>query len=136
MADLGNSLLKHEAQKSSKGQGTARWAAPEVLREEPASEKADVYSFGVVLWELVTGRLPWDGVHPLAVINLVGSKQRRLEIPNDVEEGVRQLLLDCWEENPLARPSFQNILDRLEGMTELKRSRTWAELAQDSDDTQ
>jgi sterile alpha motif and leucine zipper-containing kinase AZK len=57
VADLGNSLLKHEARTSSgKGQGTLGWSAPEVLRDEPANEKADVYSFGVVLWELVTGR--------------------------------------------------------------------------------
>ena len=39
-------------------QGTIRYLAPEVLRGEPADERADVYSFGVLLFEALTGRLP------------------------------------------------------------------------------
>ncbi|NXT25223.1 M3K12 kinase, partial [Syrrhaptes paradoxus] len=35
--------------------GTVAWMAPEVIRNEPVSEKVDIWSFGVVLWELLTG---------------------------------------------------------------------------------
>jgi len=34
--------------------------APEVLCCEPVAEPADVFSYGVVLWELITGRAPWE----------------------------------------------------------------------------
>lgn len=41
--------------------------APEVLRSEQFGEAADVFSYGVVLWEILTGHIPWEGVHPMAV---------------------------------------------------------------------
>ena len=36
--------------------------APEVLNNEKYTFAADVYSFGIVLWELVTRKIPWNGV--------------------------------------------------------------------------
>ena len=30
----------------------AKWAAPEVLQDKPATEKSDVWSYGIVLWEI------------------------------------------------------------------------------------
>jgi serine/threonine protein kinase len=34
--------------------------APEMLRDEPISEKVDLYWFGIMLWEMFTGKLPWS----------------------------------------------------------------------------
>ena len=42
--------------------GTPAWMAPEIINGEPESQAVDVYSLGVVMWELVTGRRPFDGV--------------------------------------------------------------------------
>ena len=39
----------------------------EVLRCEPHSESADMYSYGVVLWELITGKVPWENLSPMQV---------------------------------------------------------------------
>ena len=41
--------------------------APEMLRCEPFDERADVYSFGVCLWEILTGDVPWAGLHAMQV---------------------------------------------------------------------
>lgn len=52
--------------------GTPEWMAPEVLRCESVAEPADVYSYGVVLWELITGRAPWENYNPMQV-NVCGN---------------------------------------------------------------
>ena len=44
-----------------------RWMAPEVIEHNPYGEKADVFSFGIVLWELLTGKVPYQEMTPLQV---------------------------------------------------------------------
>lgn len=47
--------------------GTPEWTAPELLRNEPVTEKCDVFSLGVIMWELSTLKRPWDGIKPMQV---------------------------------------------------------------------
>ena len=53
--------------------GTPAYQAPEMLRDEPISEKVDLYGFGIMLWEMYTGKLPWSDknyhqmIHTVAV---------------------------------------------------------------------
>lgn len=90
--------------------GTPEWTAPELLRNEPVTDKCDVFSLGVIMWELSTLRRPWEGVKPTEVVNAVARNQARLEIPEGL---LGKLIADCWEEVPEARPSYEEILTRL-----------------------
>jgi serine/threonine protein kinase len=48
--------------------GTPAYMAPEQGLGEAGDERSDLYSLGVIFFQLVTGRLPYDGDSPLAVI--------------------------------------------------------------------
>jgi len=43
--------------------GTLQYMAPELIRREPIDERIDIFSFGVLAFELLTGRLPYDGTN-------------------------------------------------------------------------
>ncbi|KAL0433922.1 UNVERIFIED_CONTAM: putative serine/threonine-protein kinase SIS8 [Sesamum latifolium] len=117
VGDFGLSRLKNETYLTTKsGKGTPQWMAPEVLRNEPADEKADVYSFGVILWELVTHKIPWDNLNSMQVIGAVGFMNQRLEIPKDVEPEWASIIESCWHSEPQSRPSFQELMEKLKDM--------------------
>jgi len=68
VADFG---LAHavEVGRNTSGQllATAEYVAPEIVSDGRADARADVYSAGIVLFEMLTGRVPFDGDRPSAV---------------------------------------------------------------------
>ena len=102
---------------------TPEWMAPEMLRAEDYDEKADSYSYGVVLWELLAAQTPWNELHPMQVVAVVGYSDRRLTLPpeardfageNLVTRALADLFWECASKSPIARPGFDEILERLE----------------------
>lgn len=79
--------------------------------------QVDVYSFGVVLWELWTGREPYDGLNYHALLHQITTSKGlvRPPMPNSPEwehaplpelvSGYKELIEACWEENPSKRPT-------------------------------
>ncbi|CAM8926984.1 unnamed protein product [Rhodiola kirilowii] len=95
--------------KVSSSAGTPEWMAPELIRNEPFTEKCDIFSLGVIIWELCTLKRPWDGVPPVQVVYAVANDGSRLEIPDGP---VGKIISDCWAE-PNDRPSCNEVLKRL-----------------------
>ncbi|KAN0028998.1 hypothetical protein ACTFIV_010866 [Dictyostelium citrinum] len=96
--------------------GTPCWTAPEVLRNDAYTEKADVFSFAIVLWEMVTREDPYQGMPTFQIVISVGQHKLRPIVPPQVSAPFTRLITECWSEDPQQRPSFQEIVKRLEAM--------------------
>ncbi|XP_077333447.1 dual specificity testis-specific protein kinase 2-like isoform X2 [Lithobates pipiens] len=103
--------------------GSAFWMAPEMLRGEPYDRKVDVFSFGIVLCEII-GRIPADpeilprtrdyGLDVVAFQALV----------KDCPKRVLDLAASCCRLEAFKRPSFSEVLDELEDISETLESQT------------
>lgn len=71
ICDFGLSrIMINSPMRDSSSAGTPEWMAPELIRNEPFTEKCDIFSLGVIMWELCTLNRPWDGVPPERVSRL------------------------------------------------------------------
>jgi len=99
------------------GAGTYHWMAPEVLDGHSYDEKVDVYSYGICLYELVTRRIPYDGLglEPVSIAVAV-SRGRRPDlqmVPRNTPADLRFTMECCWAHSPTGRPGFDTIHETL-----------------------
>jgi tetratricopeptide (TPR) repeat protein len=100
LADLGIAarLLDSTPTQSDAIAGTVGYMAPEQALGRPIDGRADLYALGAVLYELTTGRLPFVGDDPLAIISqhvhapVVPPRVIRPDLPVAVENVILRLL--------------------------------------------
>ncbi|KAJ3682854.1 hypothetical protein LUZ60_013081 [Juncus effusus] len=95
-----------------------RWLAPEIIAGDPESVTetwmSNVYSFGMILWEMVTGEEAYSSFSPVQAAVGIAACGLRPEIPKDCPQFLRSLMNKCWNNNPLKRPQFSEILGILQ----------------------
>jgi serine/threonine protein kinase len=99
--------------------GTMAYLAPEIILGQPATERSDLYSFGVLLYELVTGRPPFDGDTPTAILSqhlhapVAPPNAFNDAVPPDLDALIIELLSKKPEKRPASAADIAEILRRL-----------------------
>ncbi|KAL9972475.1 hypothetical protein ACROYT_G018783 [Oculina patagonica] len=91
-----------------------KWMAPESIYEEIFTSKSDVWSFGVVMWEIATlGGSPYPFLENAELIRLLKTGYR-MEKPDLCSDECYAVMKECWQQDPDERPSFSQLLERIE----------------------
>jgi len=118
VCDFGLSAIK-PANESLKDKdtipGTPLWMPPEVMMGKLVTEKADVYSYAIVLWEIITQQVPFPDMTSFPKFRqAVCLKNVRPPLDDVKQESIKKLLEECWHRNPEVRPSFEDIIKKID----------------------
>lgn len=101
--------------------GTGFWRAPEILQQlkdgvsmadVKFTMEADVYSYGMTCYEIVTGLTPFEGEPFHNYDHILIGKQPTL--PRDLDPFIRDIIISCWQLDPIKRPTFSDIFEKLQ----------------------
>ncbi|XP_032013789.1 mixed lineage kinase domain-like protein [Hylobates moloch] len=83
----------------------------------PYDVKSEIYSFGIVLWEIATGKIPFEGLNSDEIYELVAVKQQQQPLGEDCPSELREIIDECRAHDPSVRPSVDEILKKLSTFT-------------------
>ncbi|BBC33626.1 Kinase domain protein [Streptomyces graminofaciens] len=96
--------------------GTPAYVAPESAEGRPQTSAVDIYGAGILLYEVVTGRPPFNGQTALEVLHQHLSAEPRR--PSTVPDPLWTVIERCLRKNPDERPSAENLARALRVVAE------------------
>ena len=107
---------------SDKAIGSVHYISPEQAKGERTDARTDIYSVGVMLYEMLSGRLPFDGDGAVSIaIMQISEKPKPLaEIAPNTPAGLRQITEKAMEKDPDKR--YQSAQEMLDAIEEFKRN--------------
>ncbi|KAL1129987.1 hypothetical protein AAG570_012930, partial [Ranatra chinensis] len=96
-----------------------KWMSIEALRDSIFSTQSDIWAFGIVLWEIFAlAKTPYPGIQFGQKLFNKLLEGYRMEKPEFATKDMYNLMKDCWQEEPMSRPSFTECAERIGSMLE------------------
>ncbi len=122
--DFGIARFNRENNKtmSEKTIGSVHYISPEQARGDITDERSDIYSVGVALYEMLTGRKPFDGDTPvsIALMHMQSTPKKPSEINSTIAEGLEQIVLRAMQKDPAQR--YQTAGEMIKDLEEFKKN--------------
>ena len=118
-------LTRSEMQATAVGNkaiGSVHYISPEQARGEITDEKTDLYSVGIMLYEMLTGRLPFEADNAVSVA--IMQMQSEATVPHlingEIPEGLEQITLKAMQKDTVKR--YQSAAEMLSDFDEFKKN--------------
>ncbi|XP_034544950.1 KIT proto-oncogene, receptor tyrosine kinase b isoform X1 [Notolabrus celidotus] len=92
-----------------------KWMSPESIFDCVYTYESDVWSYGILLWEIFSlGNSPYPGMQVGSVFYRMIQEGHRMNRPDFAPVEMYDMMVSCWNHDPLKRPSFRKLVERTE----------------------
>jgi serine/threonine protein kinase len=124
--------------------GTPNYISPEQVKGKRGDARSDIYAVGVMLYEMLTGKCPFDGPNPFAIMNerLLNNPEPPRELNPEISPEIQEIIYRAMEREPqnryptarefahdLTHPEQVGIADRAELTNWRERREPWRKKA-------
>lgn len=122
--DFGIARFNRETDKtmSEKAIGSVHYISPEQARGDVTDERSDIYSVGVMMYEMLSGKKPFDGDGPVAIalMHMQSQAKKMSEINPDIPEGLEEITEKAMQKEPSKR--YQTAGEMIKDIEEFKQN--------------
>lgn len=122
--DFGIARFARETGKTvtEKAIGSVHYISPEQARGEQTDEKTDIYSVGVIMYEMLTGKVPFDGDNAVSIA--IMQMQQEPKLPSvhnpDIPHGLEEIIIRAMQKDAGLR--YQTAAEMLRDINEFKQN--------------
>ncbi|XP_077381119.1 KIT proto-oncogene, receptor tyrosine kinase b isoform X1 [Festucalex cinctus] len=92
-----------------------KWMSPESIFDCVYTYESDVWSYGILLWEIFSlGNSPYPGMQVGSAFYRLIQEGHRMSKPEFAPIEMYDMMVSCWNQDPLKRPSFRKLVERTE----------------------
>ncbi len=122
--DFGIARFNRETDKtmSEKAIGSVHYISPEQARGDVTDERSDIYSIGIMMYEMLTGKKPFDGDSPVAIalMHMQSNAKKMSDINNSIPEGLEEITEKAMQKEPSKR--YQTAGEIMKDIEEFKQN--------------